>query len=103
MEFLPIRLFTILIWIGALIAFYMQVKAYPKEFRKERFWYSFALVSYIVHVLIFYASVIIISPEIGSSLFTTWSMILRIHGGFAILFKEIVSIIRTKLINGKTQ
>ena len=106
MEFDFLRAFTWIIWFAALIAFYIQVKEHPKVYQKERILYSFAIVSYIVHVLIFYAVIYFQNPDPGTAGVTTlfyasWSNVLRIHGGFAILFKEIVAIIRLRLFNKK--
>lgn len=92
-----LRVFTIFVWLAAIIVFYLQVNAYPKEERRERVLYSFGVMSYIVHVIIFYVTLLIVHPIPGDGLFTAWSNVLRLHGGFAILSKEIIAVIRINL------
>lgn len=99
LEYLPIRLFTIVTWILALVGYYYSIRAHPKSEWKERFWYSAIMMSYIIHVILFYVMVIIFSPTPGNEVFTVWSNSLRIHGGLAILIKEIVAIFRQKVFN----
>jgi len=102
-EHIFLQVFTFIIWVAALWAFIIQVKEHPKVYQKERVLYSFAIISYIVHVLIFYGVLFIrpFRPEIDMEVFRLWSNMLRIHGGFALLFKEIAAIIRIRLFNKK--
>lgn len=97
MPFLSLRLFTIITWLAALIGYIYSIRIYPKEQRKERFWYSAIILSYIVHVIVFYIFTIIFAPTPGSTVFTTWSNTIRIHGGLAITIKEILAIRRVQL------
>jgi len=96
----PLRIFILLVWVIALITYFFQIKEHPKEVWNERFWYSFALISYILHVIVFYIVVVFVSPVPGNPAFTLWSTVLRIHGGFAILFKEITAIVLLRLRRG---
>lgn len=95
MDFLIInRIITLILWIAAFGSLIYSLFLYPKSHRRERFFYMMVLGSYVLHVIIFYIHVLSTAPAIGE--YTAWSGVIRLHGGLAILFKEIVSIARLK-------
>jgi len=91
----PVRLVTMFLWIGVLVMLLASIHADPIKLRKERFWYRAILASWVIHMLFFYGVTVCTNPSPG--LFTTWSNALRIHGGIALLLKEVLAYLRNRM------
>lgn len=95
--------FTIILWLAAGIVHVVNIFQYPAEQRKERLYYILPILSYILHVVVFYAIVIITNwgvPQPATTEgFRNWSAILRLHGAFALGIKEVVAYYRQSLKN----
>ena len=95
-----IRFLTLSIWAGALAVYIRSFRIYPIEERAERGWFAAILMSFIVHVIVFYAMQILKTMGIVDWPMhaAMWSNILRIHGGVAILSDGVIHNIRFKLL-----
>jgi len=95
-----VRIIIAVLWFIAFFCQFAVVWNYPKSQQKERFWLSLIMLSYIFHVIFFYALVILrVAGQIDKYLIhdiMDWSRVLRIHGAIAIISKEIVTIVKLK-------
>ena len=91
---------NLVLWLTALVSFYFSIKCYPKSHRKERFWYAAIIMSYILHVLIFFSVVLYINQPPSVEI-TFWSMGVYIHGALALTIKEILAMLRVRMHNNE--
>lgn len=57
---------------------------------RSRRLYAVAPLSWLLHVMIYYMSVLIDNPIPGSEIYTSWSAVLRLHGVILILGAGII-------------
>jgi len=95
-----LQLISLVLWLVALVSFYFSIRVYPKSHQKERFWYATIMMSYILHVLIFFSVVLYINQPPSIEI-TFWSMGVYIHGALALTIKEILATIRVRMHNNE--
>ena len=59
--------------------------------------FAVAPLSWLIHLVVFYGSLLIQNPAVGNPTFTTWSLTLRLHAAFLVSFGGVVVL----LSNGK--
>jgi len=93
---LLLRVFTLLLWIGALVAYIRYIRATSDhEERQMRWLYSSIIISVIIHAIVFYIA--LIATNVADSpafLHWGWSNMLRIHTALALIIHKLL---RTKM------
>ena len=93
-----LRLVNIVLWLAALGSFFYSTNCHPKAHRRERFWYSSILGSYIVHTIIFFI-VVALRNQPPSVEMTTWSAIVYMHGALSLIIKEVLVVLRARMMD----
>jgi len=97
-----LQIASFLIYLAVIAIYIVNIAGFPKHERLERTLYVGVLVTWVLHLLVFYAVVIEHSwgqPNIAASeAYRDWSAVVRLHGGMALLIKEILANWRAKKI-----
>lgn len=95
-----IRFLIILLWTLALAGFAWSIFIHPRSQARERIFYYSIICSYVLHVIVMF-TVFALPIQIKNTTKNVWSMGVYIHGGAAILIKEITAILRVRLFKEK--
>lgn len=90
------RIVTVVVWSAALVGYFVTIVTAPVEQRVSRFWYSFPVLTFILLVIMLFV-LFIVPSNVSSEVKNLLSKGVYIYGGFTMLFKEIVAIMRRRM------
>ena len=103
MSGIGLRYVTLAVWLVALGVYLRAVIIYPRSMWWERVTYSGPVISFIIHVVVFYLAVILNREgllDLDHVQINSWSVALRLHGGLSLVIKEVVHILKVRLEAG---